>query len=250
MCSEGSLKERVALVTGGARGIGRAICQRLADEGAALAIVDIMLDVAEKTAEEFKSQGVNAAAFAANVAKVEDAEATVNAVMEKFGKIDILVNNAGITRDNLMLRMSENEWDSVIAVNLKGTFNFIKASIRPMMKARFGKIVNIASVVGRMGNAGQANYSASKAGVIGLTKTVAKEFAKRNIMANAVAPGFIKTDMTEKLPPAAIEAFMKVIPMERAGTAEDVANVVYFLCSPDSDYVTGQVINIDGGMLM
>jgi 3-oxoacyl-[acyl-carrier protein] reductase len=250
MCSEGSLKGRVALVTGGARGIGRAICQRLADEGASLAIVDIMLDVAEKTAGEFKSQGVEAAAFAANVAKMEEAEATVNAVMEKFGKIDILINNAGITRDNLLLRMSENEWDSVIAVNLKGTFNFIKAAIRPMMKARYGKIVNIASVVGRMGNAGQANYSASKAGVIGLTKTVAKEFAKRNIMSNAVAPGFIKTDMTEKLPPAAIEAFMKVIPMERAGTAEDVANVVYFLCSPDSDYVTGQVINIDGGMLM
>ena len=250
MCSEGSLKGRVALVTGGARGIGRAICQRLADEGASLAIVDIMLDVAEKTAAEFKSQGVEAAAFAANVAKLEEAEATVNAVIEKFGKIDILVNNAGITRDNLLLRMSENEWDSVIAVNLKGTFNFIKAAIRPMMKARYGKIVNIASVVGRMGNAGQANYSASKAGVIGLTKTVAKEFAKRNIMSNAVAPGFIKTDMTEKLPPAAIEAFMKVIPMERGGTAEDVANVVYFLCSPDSDYVTGQVINIDGGMLM
>lgn len=250
MCSEGSLKGRVALVTGGARGIGRAICQRLADEGASLAIVDIMLDVAETTAGEFRSQGVEAAAFAANVAKMEEAEATVNAVMEKFGKIDILINNAGITRDNLMLRMSESEWDSVIAVNLKGTFNFIKAAIRPMMKARYGKIVNIASVVGRMGNVGQANYSASKAGVIGLTKTVAKEFAKRNIMSNAVAPGFIKTDMTEKLPPAAIEAFMKVIPMERAGTAEDVANVVYFLCSPDSDYVTGQVINIDGGMLM
>jgi 3-oxoacyl-[acyl-carrier protein] reductase len=250
MCSEGSLKGRVALVTGGARGIGRAICQRLADEGASLAIVDIMLDVAETTAGEFRAQGVEAAAFAANVAKMEEAEATVNAVMEKFGKIDILINNAGITRDNLLLRMSENEWDSVIAVNLKGTFNFIKAAIRPMMKARYGKIVNIASVVGRMGNAGQANYSASKAGVIGLTKTVAKEFAKRNIMSNAVAPGFIKTDMTEKLPPAAIEAFMKVIPMERAGTAEDVANVVYFLCSPDSDYVTGQVINIDGGMLM
>ncbi len=250
MCSEGSLKGRVALVTGGARGIGRAICQRLADEGASLAIVDIMLDVAEKTAAEFKSQGIEAAAFAANVAKLEEAEATVNAVIAKFGKIDILVNNAGITRDNLLLRMSENEWDSVIAVNLKGTFNFIKAAIRPMMKARYGKIVNIASVVGRMGNAGQANYSASKAGVIGLTKTVATEFAKRNIMSNAVAPGFIKTDMTEKLPPAAIEAFMKVIPMERGGTAEDVANVVYFLCSPDSDYVTGQVINIDGGMLM
>jgi 3-oxoacyl-[acyl-carrier protein] reductase len=244
------LEGKVALVTGGARGIGKAICERLADEGAKLAIVDIMLDVAEETAKEFKSKGVEAAAFAADVSKLESANETVDAVIKEFGKIDILINNAGITRDTLMMRMTEQDWDLVIAVNLKGTFNFTKAVCRPMMKARSGKIVNVASVVGRMGNAGQANYSASKAGVIGLTKTTAKEFATRNIQVNAVAPGYIQTDMTGKLSDAATEAFLTVIPMKRGGTPEDVANVVYFLCSDDSNYVTGQVINIDGGMLM
>ena len=202
------------------------------------------------TADEFTSQGVEAKAYAANVASFADAEATIAQVVADFGSLDILVNNAGITRDTLMLRMTEEDFDKVIAVNLKGTFNFTKAAIRPMMKARAGKIVNIASVVGRMGNVGQANYAASKAGVIGLTKTVAKEFASRNIQANAVAPGYIITDMTGKLSEEAREAFMQVIPMKRGGTSEDVANVVYFLASPDSDYVTGQVINIDGGMLM
>jgi 3-oxoacyl-[acyl-carrier protein] reductase len=244
------LEGKVALVTGGARGIGKAICQRLADEGAKLAIVDIMLDIAEETASEFKGKGVEAAAFAADVSKVDSANETIDAVMKEFGQIDILVNNAGITRDTLMMRMTEQDWDLVIAVNLKGTFNFTKAVCRPMMKARTGKIVNVASVVGRMGNAGQANYSASKAGVIGLTKTTAKELATRNIQVNAVAPGYIQTDMTGKLSDAATEAFMTVIPMKRGGTPEDVANVVYFLCSDDSSYVTGQVINIDGGMLM
>lgn len=244
------LEGKVALVTGGARGIGKAICERLADEGAKLAIIDIMLDVAEETANEFKAKGIEAAAFAADVSKLESANETIDAVIKEFGKIDILVNNAGITRDTLMMRMTEQDWDMVIAVNLKGTFNFTKAACRPMMKARSGKIVNVASVVGRMGNAGQANYSASKAGVIGLTKTTAKEFATRNIQVNAVAPGYIQTDMTGKLSDAATDAFMTVIPMKRGGTPEDVANVVYFLCSDDSNYVTGQVINIDGGMLM
>ena len=244
------LDGKVALVTGGARGIGKAICERLADEGAKLAIVDIMLDIAQETADEFKAKGVEAAAFAADVSKLESANETVDAVIKEFGQVDILVNNAGITRDTLMMRMTEQDWDMVIAVNLKGTFNFTKAVCRPMMKARSGKIVNVASVVGRMGNAGQANYSASKAGVIGLTKTTAKEFATRNIQVNAVAPGYIQTDMTGKLSDAATEAFMTVIPMKRGGTPEDVANVVYFLCSEDSNYVTGQVINIDGGMLM
>ena len=250
MSLEKRLEGKVALVTGGARGIGKAISARLAAEGAKLAIVDIMLDVAQATADEFVAQGVEAKAYAANVASFADAEATVAQVVKDFGSLDILVNNAGITRDTLMLRMTEEDFDKVIAVNLKGTFNFTKASIRPMMKARAGKIVNIASVVGRMGNVGQANYSASKAGVIALAKTTAKEFASRNIQANAVAPGFIETDMTAKLPQEARDSFLTVIPAKRGGSPEDVANVVYVLVSPDADSVTVQVINVDGGMLM
>ena len=246
----GRLENKIAIVTGGARGIGRAISLRLASEGARIAIVDIMLDVAEATAKEFADKGFEAKAYAANVAKPEDADATVKKVIADFGRIDILVNNAVITKDNLIMRMSEAEWDAVIAVNLKGTFNFTKAAVTPMARQRSGKIVNIASVVGRMGNAGQANYSASKAGVIALTKSTAKEFGSRNIQVNAVAPGFIETEMTAKLPQSVRDTFMMVIPAKRPGKPEDVANVVFFLCSSDADYVTGQVINIDGGMLM
>ncbi len=245
-----NLEGKVALVTGGARGIGRAICEKLASEGATVAMVDIMLDVAEKTASEFRANGHEAFAVAANVAKFEDAENAVKAVVEKYGKVDILVNCAGITRDTLMLKMTEQDWDAVIAVNLKGVFNMTKAVVRPMMKNRFGRIVNISSVVGRMGNVGQANYSASKAGVLGLTKTTAREFASRNITANAVCPGYIATDMTEKLPQEARDAFLVNIPLKRAGKPSDVAGVVYFFCSPEADYVTGQVINCDGGFLM
>ena len=211
-----NLEGKVALVTGGARGIGRAICEKLASEGATVAMVDIMLDVAEKTASEFRANGQEAFAVAANVAKFEDAENAVKAVVEKYGKVDILVNTV----------------------------------VRPMMKNRFGRIVNISSVVGRMGNVGQANYSASKAGVLGLTKTTAREFASRNITANAVCPGYIATDMTEKLPQEARDAFLVNIPLKRAGKPSDVAGVVYFFCSPEADYVTGQVINCDGGFLM
>lgn len=245
-----SLEGKVAIVTGGARGIGKAICSRLADDGAKLAIVDILMEVAAETAAEFRTKGIEAEAFAANVADPGAVDGMVKNVLGTFGSVDILVNNAGITRDTLIVRMKEQDWDAVIAVNLKGTFNCIKAVARPMMKARSGKIVNIASVVGVMGNAGQANYSASKAGVIGLTKTAAKELASRGICVNAVAPGYIQTDMTEKLSEEARDAFLTVIPLQRAGSPGDVAGVVRFLAGPDADYVTGQVVNIDGGMVM
>lgn len=244
------LDGKVAIITGGARGIGKAISLRLANEGAVVAIVDVLLEAAEETVNEFKSQGLKAAAFKADVSSPVEVDATVKSVVETFGRVDILINNAGITKDTLLMRMTPDQWDAVININLKGTFNFTKAVVRPMMKSKGGKIVNISSVVGRMGNAGQANYSASKAGVIGFTKTVAKEFAAKNICANAVAPGYILTDMTKAVSDAATEAFMTVIPMKRAGTPEDVANAVYFFCSPDSDYISGQVLNVDGGMLM
>ncbi len=244
------LQDKVALVTGGARGIGRAICQELADAGASIAVADIMRESAEQTAKEFRENGVAARAYAANVAIMSEADEMIKAVLQDFGRIDILVNNAGITRDNLIMRMKEDEWDSVIAVNLKGTFNCLKAATRPMMKARQGRIVNIASIVGVMGNPGQANYSASKAGVIGLTKSAAKELASRQINVNAVAPGYIQTEMTDKLSEEARQAFLAHIPLGRPGQAEDVARVVRFLAGPESDYITGQTINIDGGMVM
>jgi len=244
------LEGKVAIVTGGARGIGLCICEALAQEGARLAVVDIVQETAEEAAEGLRARGIDAQAFTANVAAVDDVSRMVAYVVETFSKVDILVNNAGITRDSLLIRMKESDWDLVLAVNLKGTFNCIKAVARPMMKARSGKIVNIASVVGVMGNAGQANYSASKAGVIGLTKTAAKELAPRNINVNAVAPGFIQTEMTEKLSGEARDAFLHAIPLQRPGTPEDVARVVCFLAGPDSDYVTGQTINIDGGLVM
>lgn len=244
------LKDRVAIVTGGARGIGKAICQQLAAEGAKLAIADINLDVAEETAKEFADQGVEARAYQVNVVEYDNVDQMVKSVVEDFGQVDILVNNAGITKDDLIMRMKEDAWDAVIAVNLKGVFNCTKAVTRPMMKLRYGKIVNIASIVGVMGNPGQANYAASKAGVIGLTKTTAKELAARNITANAVAPGYIQTEMTAHLSDEQKDLFLRNTPIQRAGKPEDVANVVCFLASPDSDYVTGQVIHIDGGMVM
>ncbi len=250
MSKEQRLEGKVALITGSARGIGKAISLRLASEGARIAVVDIRLEDAQKTADEFKAAGIDARAYAADVSKSADAQATVAAVVQDFGRLDILVNNAGITKDTLLLRMTEAQWDAVLAVNLKGTFNFTQAAVKVMMRQRSGKIVNIASVVGRMGNIGQANYSASKAGVIALAKTTAKEFASRNIQVNAVAPGYIITDMTAQLSQEVKDTFMRIVPAGKGGTPEDVANVVYFLCSPDSDYVTGQVINVDGGLLM
>jgi len=244
------LDGQVAVVTGGARGIGKAICEHLGGAGAKLAVVDVVEDAAQETAAALCSQGMEAKAFVANVADGESVSRMVNEVLAAFSRIDILVNNAGITRDNLLVRMKEADWDLVLDVNLKGTFNCTKAVARPMMKARYGKIVNIASVVGVMGNKAQANYSASKAGVIGLTKTAAKELASRNINVNAVAPGYIQTEMTEKLPDEAKQAFLTVTPLARPGTPEDVARVVCFLAGSDSDYVTGQTVHVDGGMVM
>ena len=242
------LEGKVALITGGAQGIGKAIAKRLASEGAAIALCDMNLAGATATAEELGNDGVKVKAFFMNVSDEEMVGVAVDEVMAEFGKIDILVNNAGITRDGLMIRMKKENWDLVLLVNLTGTFLVSKAVVKYMMKARAGSIVNIASVVGVKGHAGQANYSASKAGVIGLTKTMAKEFASRGITVNAIAPGYIQTEMTEHLSDEAKQSFMNDIPLNRPGTPEDVAGVAAFLSSPDGAYMTGQVLSIDGGM--
>ena len=244
------LKDKVALVTGAAQGIGKAIALRLAYSGADLAVVDMNLEKAEETAKEIEKLGRRAIALKANVASLKEAETIMDETVARLGAIHILVNNAGITRDALILRMKEEEWDTVIDVNLKGTFNCTKSAVRYMSKQRYGRIVNIASIVGEMGNAGQANYSASKAGVIALAKTIAREFAIRNITCNAVAPGFIETAMTQALPEKVREELSKQIPMGRLGAPEDVAEGVLFLVSDAANYITGQVLNINGGMYM
>jgi len=244
------LHNKVAIVTGGARGIGASIAKRLAEAGCHLVISDVDKDGAEETAASVRKMDRNAISVQTDVSSFKDAENLVKKTIDEFNSFDILVNNAGITRDKLLMRMEEGDWDSVITVNLKGTFNCTKAATRPLMKQKRGKIINIASVVGVMGNAGQANYSASKAGVIGFTKSIAKEFGSRNIQVNAVAPGYIETEMTKELPDSAIDAFMDAIPLKRAGQPQDVADIVLFLASPLSDYMTGQVLNCDGGMVM
>ena len=243
------LTDNVALVTGGGRGIGRAIALSLAQDGADIALFDLDENGLNETRPLIENLGRKALTVKGDVSNLEDAENAVKKVLEELGKIDILVNNAGITRDTLMMRMSEEDWDLVIKVNLKGAFNFSKSVIRHMVKQRKGKIINVASVVGLVGNAGQANYSASKAGVIGLTKSLAREVASRNICVNAVAPGYIETDMTRKLPDEVKDAFMSMTLLKRFGQPEDVARLVNFLASPDSDYITGQVINVDGGLV-
>lgn len=244
------LAGKVAIVTGAAQGIGKEIATALAQEGSDLVVVDVNLEQAEKTAQELANLGRKTMALKVDVSKSTEVEEMVNKILDKFGKIDILVNNAGITRDNLLLRMKEEEWDLVISINLKGTFNCLKAVTRPMMKARCGKIVNVASIIGIAGNAGQANYAASKAGVIALTKSAAKELASRNINVNAVAPGFIQTAMTNVLPEAVKTEMLKRIPLAKLGEVKDVAKAVLFLAGPDSDYITGQVVVVDGGMVM
>ena len=245
-----SMEGKLTLITGGARGIGKDIALRFAKEGSNIAICDVNLEEAEKTAGEIKALGRDVLAFKVDVTSSKDIQDMADKILDKFNKIDILINNAGITKDNLLLRMSEEEWDKVIAVNLKGAFLCTKIVSKLMLKQRFGKIVNLASIIGIMGNAGQANYAASKAGIIGLTKSVAKELASRNICVNAIAPGFIKTDMTARLPEDVQKKMLSVIPLARFGEAKDVADLALFLSSESSSYITGQVIQADGGMVM
>lgn len=245
-----NLANKNALVTGGGRGIGREIALTLAQAGANVAISDIDLATARNTAAEIESLGKKSLAIAGDVSKSADVEAMFQSFMSTFEKIDILVNNAGITRDGLLIRMKDEDWDAVLNVNLKSAFLCCREAAKVMMKARSGKIINIASVVGVIGNAGQANYSASKAGLIGLTKTLAREFASRSISVNAVAPGFIKTAMTDKLSEADKAKLTTQIPMQKLGMPQDVANTVLFLSSSLADYMTGQVLSVDGGMAM
>lgn len=245
----GLLEGKVALITGAARGIGKSIALKYASEGAAIAFTDLNYDdnmIA--TEKEIRALGVKAKGFASNAASFADSEKLINDVVAEFEHIDVLVNNAGITRDNLLMRMQESDWDLVMTVNLKSAFNLTKAIQRVMMKQRYGSIINMSSVVGVNGNAGQSNYSASKAGLIGFTKSVALELGSRNIRCNAIAPGFIETEMTHKLKDEVREAWIQSIPLKRSGKPEDVADVATFLASDMSSYVTGQVITVCGGM--
>jgi 3-oxoacyl-[acyl-carrier protein] reductase len=244
------LKDKVALITGAGRGIGREIALALAAEGCHIALIDVDENTLNATSAEIKAKNVKALPLKADVSNSAQVEQIVDEVYKAFNKIDILVNNAGITRDNLIMRMKEEEWDKVININLKGTFNFTKAVSRYMFKQRAGKIVNIASIIGIGGNAGQANYAASKAGVIALTKSSAKEFSSRNINVNAIAPGFIQTAMTEVLNEEVKKKMSERIPLNRLGTVQDIADAVLFFASDKSNYITGQVLIVDGGMLM
>jgi 3-oxoacyl-[acyl-carrier protein] reductase len=244
------LEGKVALVTGGAQGIGKVTALHLASKGADVAVSDINMEGSLKTAEEIEGLGRRGLAIEGDVSNPADAEIIVAKTVERLGGIDILVNNAGITRDKLLLRMTEEDWDAVLNVNLKGTFNCTKAAVKYMVKHKSGRVVNIASVVGEMGNAGQANYAASKAGIIGLTKSVAREYAQRGINVNAIAPGYIETPMTETLSEKVKEELKAQIPMARLGTPSDVANAVYFLVSDASSYITGHVLNVNGGIYM
>jgi 3-oxoacyl-[acyl-carrier protein] reductase len=244
------LKDKVAIVTGGARGIGREIAVLFAKEGADIAICDVNAETLASAGSELAALGRRVLTGAVDVTKAADVDAFVQKTLDNFKKIDILVNNAGITRDGLLVRMSEADWDAVLAVNLKGAFNFTKAAAKIMMKQRDGRIVNMASIIGIMGNAGQANYAASKGGLIAFTKTVAKELASRNVRANAIAPGFIQTDMTARLSDEIKSEMLKFVPLGKFGTVHDVANLALFLASDDSAYITGQVVQVDGGMVM
>jgi len=247
----GLLDKKNALITGASRGIGKAIALEFAKEGANIAFSDLKVDEnAEALVKELEAMGIKAKAYASDASSLSDSEALINDVVNDFGSIEVLVNNAGITRDNLLMRMTEEDWDLVLKVNLKSAFNLIKSVQRVMLKQRQGSIINMTSVVGVSGNAGQSNYSASKAGMIGFTKSIAQELGSRNIRTNAIAPGFIETEMTAKLPEDAKASWIKGIPLRRSGKPEDVAKTAVFLASDLSEYVTGQVINVCGGMQM
>lgn len=242
------LKGQTALVTGGSRGIGKEVMVKLAQAGADVCFMDLLSDEADQVIEEIKALGVQCAFYKGNVADLDQCTKVADEMKEQFGKIDVLVNNAGITRDSLFMRMSRENWDSVININLSGIFNMCKAVIRPMVKAKYGRIVNLSSIVGYTGNPGQVNYSSAKAGLIGFSKSLAKEVASRNVTVNAIAPGFIKSDMTDKLDEAQQKAMLANVPMNRMGTIEDIANGVLFLVSPMADYITGTTLHINGGM--
>jgi len=245
------MKGHTAVFTGSSRGIGRTTAEEFAKRGVNIVIVDIDEERAKQSAEEIKSQfGVETLGLKADVSNAEDVKTLFEESLKKFGKIEILVNNAGITKDNLLIRMKDEEWDAVLNINLKGAFLCSREAIKGMSKIKYGRIINIASVVAFTGNPGQVNYSASKAGLIGLTKTLAKEYASRGITVNAVAPGFIQTAMTEKLPEKVKEEMLRTIPLQRFGTTMDVANAIIFLALPESGYITGQVIHVNGGMYM
>jgi 3-oxoacyl-[acyl-carrier protein] reductase len=245
-----SLNGQVAVITGASRGIGRAVALQLSQAGAAVVVTATTLEGAQRTADEIAAAGGKALAVKVDVSVAAEVEALFKEAVSAFGKVDILVNNAGITKDGLLLRMKESDWDAVIDVNLKGAFNCTREAAKLMSKARYGRIVNLSSVVGEMGNPGQANYCASKAGMIGLTKSVAKELARRNVTVNAVAPGFIETDMTQELSEKAKESLQEQIPMGRLGSGDDIAAAVLFLVSDGAAYITGHVLSVNGGMYM
>lgn len=242
---------KTALITGSARGIGRAICEQLAAEGVQnIAVCDLQAEACADTVEALTAQGANAKAFAMNVADSASVEAGVEAILQHFGSIDICVNNAGITKDGLLMRMTESDWDAVLDINLKGAFLVTKAVSKIMMKARSGVLINIASIIGLMGNAGQANYAASKGGLIAFTKSCAREFAARNVRVNAIAPGFIQSKMTDVLPEDVKAKMLEAIPLKKLGQPSDIAKAVAFLASDNASYITGQVLSVNGGMLM
>ena len=244
------VKDRIAVITGASRGIGRSIALALAAGGAKIVAADVSLEGCQALVDELAALGTEGLAVQCNVTSGEDTERMIDAAVEKFGRIDILVNNAGITRDGMLMRMKDEDWDAVLSINLKGAFLCTRAVSKVMTKQRCGRIINIASIVGQMGNAGQANYCASKAGLIGLTKSNARELARRSVTVNAVAPGFIATAMTDALPEKVRQELAAQIPLERLGSADDIANAVLFLASDNSAYITGQVLAVNGGMYM